>query len=55
MKKKIVSITILVLILLALIILYIDKSVYKEYSKNYIYMDTYINIKITSTKSKREI
>ena len=37
MKKKIVSITILVLILLALIILYIDKSVYKEYSKNYIY------------------
>ena len=55
MKKKIVSITILVLILLALIILYIDKSVYKEYSKNYIYMDTYINIKINSTKNKQEI
>jgi len=35
--------------------LFIDKSTYKEYSKNYFYMDTYINIKISSVKSKSEM
>ena len=55
MKKKYIYIIILVLILLSLVLLYIDKITYKEYSKNYFYMDTYINIKINSTKSKKEI
>ena len=48
MKKKYIYIIILVLILLSLVLLYIDKITYKEYSKNYFYMDTYINIKINS-------
>ena len=55
MKKKRIYIVILVLILISLILLLIDKNTYKEYSKNYFYMDTYINIKINSTKSKKEI
>lgn len=40
---------------MALVLLYIDKSTYKEYSRNYFYMDTYINIKVNTTKSKSEI
>ena len=48
MKKKYIYIVILVLILLSLVLLYIDKITYKEYSKNYFYMDTYINIKTVS-------
>ena len=55
MKKKYIYIIILVLILLSLVLLYIDKITYKEYNKNYFYMDTYINIKINSTKNKQEI
>ena len=55
MKKKRIYIVILVLILISLVLLLIDKNTYKEYSKNYFYMDTYINIKINSTKSKKEI
>lgn len=55
MRKKRIYIVILVLILISLILLFIDKNTYKEYSKNYFYMDTYINIKINSTKSKKEI
>ena len=45
----------MVIILITLILLFIDKSTYKEYSKNYFYMDTYINVKLYSTKSKKEI
>lgn len=52
---KKIGIVILLLILIALILLFIDKSVYKEYSKNYFYMDTYINVKIDSVKSKSEM
>lgn len=55
MKKKRIYIVILVLILISLVLLLIDKNTYKEYSKNYFYMDTYINIKINSTKSKKEM
>ena len=55
MKKKRIYIVILVLVLISLVLLLIDKNTYKEYSKNYFYMDTYINIKINSTKSKKEI
>ena len=55
MKKKRIYIVILVLILISLVLLLIDKNTYKKYSKNYFYMDTYINIKINSTKSKKEI
>ena len=45
----------MLLILLALVILFIDNITYKEYTKNYFYMDTYINIKINSTKNKKEM
>lgn len=54
-NKKKILIILLILILIALILLFIDKSTYKEYTKNYFYMDTYIDIKINSTKSKKEI
>ena len=54
-NKKKIAIILLSIILMALILLYIDKSIYKEYSKNYFYMDTYINIKVNTTKSRSEI
>lgn len=54
MKKKLMII-LLIIILTALILLFIDKSTYKEYSKNYFYMDTYINVKVNTTKSKNEM
>lgn len=54
-NKKKITITLLIIILIALILLLIDKSTYKEYSKNYFYMDTYINVKVNTTKSQREI
>ena len=37
MKKKYIYIIILVLILLSLVLLYIDKITYKEYSKLFLY------------------
>ena len=55
MKIKNIYIGILILILISLILLFIDKNTYKEYSKNYFYMDTYISIKINSTKNKKEM
>lgn len=55
MKKKYIMIILLSIILVALVLLFIDKSTYKEYSKNYFYMDTYINIKINTIKSKAEM
>ena len=55
MRNKKIWILLLIVILITLILLFIDKSTYKEYSKNYFYMDTYINIKIDSVKSKKEI
>ena len=48
-------IILLVIILITLILLFIDKSTYKEYSKNYFYMDTYINIKVNTTKNGSEM
>ncbi len=54
MKRKI-GIIILLLILIYLIVLFIDKSIYKNYSKDLFYMDTYINIKLNTTESKKEI
>ena len=54
-NKKKIAIILLVLILITLILLFIDKSIYKEYSKNYYYMDTYINVKVNTTKSKKEM
>lgn len=54
-NKKKIAIMLLVLILITLILLFIDKSTYKEYSKNYFYMDTYINVKVNTTKNKKEI
>lgn len=55
MKKKYIYISLLVLILIALVVLFIDKSVYKNYSRNYFYMDTYINVKISSRFDKKKI
>ena len=54
-NRKKILIILLCLILIALILLYIDNSVYKEYSRNYFYMDTYINVKVNTTKSKSEM
>lgn len=48
-------IILLSIILIALVLLFIDKSTYKEYSKNYFYMDTYINVKVNTTKSENEM
>ena len=53
MKKMMIFL--LSIILIALVLLFIDKSTYKEYSKNYFYMDTYINVKVNSVKSKSEM
>ena len=55
MKRKNIYIGILILILISLILLFIDKNTYKEYNNNYFYMDTYISIKINSTKNKKEM
>ena len=54
-NRKKIMIALLIIILIALVLLFIDKTTYKEYSKNYFYMDTYINIKINSVKNKREM
>lgn len=54
-NSKKIFICLLVLVLIALIVLFIDKSTYKEYSKNYFYMDTYISVKVNSFKSKSEM
>lgn len=54
-NRKKIMIALLIIILIALVLLFIDKTTYKEYSKNYFYMDTYINIKINSVKSKNEM
>lgn len=54
-KNKKIFIILLLIILITLIVLFIDKSIYKAYSKNYFYMDTYINIKVNTTKSKKEM
>lgn len=54
MKKKI-KITILILVLITLILTLINMSTYKNYNKTYFYMDTYIEVKIDSTKTKKEI
>ena len=55
MRNKKIWILFLIVVLITLVLLFIDKIVYKEYSKNYFYMDTYINVKIDSVKSKSEI
>lgn len=54
MKKKI-KVTILILVLITLILTLINISTYKTYNKTYFYMDTYIEVKIDSTKTKKEI
>lgn len=52
--KKIL-IVILLLVLVSLILLFIDKSSYKDYTRNYFYFDTYINVKVNTVKSEREM
>lgn len=53
MKKKIL-ITILTLLLITLILTLVNISTYKTYQRNYFYMDTYIDVKINTTKNKKE-
>ena len=52
--KKIL-IVILLLVLVSLILLFIDKSSYKDYTRNYFYFDTYSNVKVNTVKSEREM
>ena len=52
--KKILII-ILLLVLVSLILLFLDKSSYKEYTRSYFYFDTYINVKVNTVKSKKEM
>ena len=54
MKKKI-AIIILILILLTLTLTLVNISTYKAYHKNYFYMDTYIDIKVNTTKNRKEM
>lgn len=54
-NKKKILICLLVLILITLVLLFIDKNTYNEYSKNYFYMDTYINVKVNTNKNKKEM
>lgn len=54
-NKKIIPIIILLLILAALVLVFVNMNTYKEYSRSYFYMDTYINIKINSVKSENEM
>ena len=48
-------IVILLLVLVSLILLFIDKSSYKDYTRSYFYFDTYINVKVNTVKSEREM
>ena len=52
---KIMLIVILLLVLSSLILLLIDKNSYKNYSRSYFYLDTYINIKVYTTKNEKEM
>ena len=52
---KIILIVILLLVLSSLILLLIDKNSYKNYSRSYFYLDTYINIKVYTTKNEKEM
>ena len=53
-KKKILSIGIF-LFCLCLVILILNKITYKEYEKNYFYLDTYVNVRVYSNKSNKEV
>ena len=48
-------IVILLLVLVSLILLFIDKSSYKDYTRSYFYFDTYINIKVNTVKTEKEM
>lgn len=52
--KKILII-ILLLVLFSLVLLFIDKSSYKDYSKSYFYFDTYISVKVSTVRSEKEM
>lgn len=54
-NRKKILIILLVLILSALILLLIDMNKYKEYSRSYFYMDTYISIKVNTKISKSDM
>lgn len=53
-KKKIFSISIFLFCVVILIFI-LNKITYKEYEKNYFYLDTYINVRIYSNKNKEKI
>ena len=48
-------IVILLLVLVSLILLFIDKSSYKDYTRSYFYFDTYINVKVNTVKTEKEM
>lgn len=48
-------IVILLLVLVSLILLFIDKSSYKDYTRGYFYFDTYINVKVNTVKTEKEM
>lgn len=48
-------IVILLLVLVSLILLFIDKSSYKDYTRSYFYFDTYINVKVNTIKTEKEM
>lgn len=54
-KRKVILIILLLLILVVLIVFLVRMDKYREYQRNYFYMDTYINVKIDSNKSKKEV
>ena len=53
-KKKIFSICIFLFCVILFIFIF-NKITYKEYEKNYFYLDTYINVKLYSNKSEKKI
>jgi len=53
-KNKILTI-IIFLFLLAAILLVLKEISYVKYEKNYFYLDTYINVKLYSNKSEKEV
>ena len=48
-------IVILLLVLVSLILLFIDKSSYKDYTRSYFYFDTYINVKVNTVKTEKKM
>lgn len=55
MKKNKILSGIIILLIIALILVIIQKTNYTKYEKNYFYLDTYINVKLYSNKTEKEV